>query len=161
MGKLRLTAFILMMFSFMTIYFILAWGTILDPNNPAMNCDSPKTAIPMLCVWRTFSGMNGGYSNIGSFVNQITAALAAPENYLLIASGMIMALLGGFGAMYILPAIILIAVVQALLFPINMMFPLAMNAGDAGLPWIIGIPIIMLYNYILLMVVLQFMLGRN
>jgi hypothetical protein len=130
---MRFTAYIIFVFSVSLVLYFLGYGPIVNVFNSRggsiLNIDCPEGT---------------------PFCTDNNVILGAIFSVVLLAVGALILLITGFSAMYIIPAVILIAVLNFLIFPFDFIF---------SAPTYISVPIVAFFNIISVLAVLNFIRG--
>ena len=147
---MRLTAFVIMMFSISLVMYFMGFQS---PILYLWNNQGGTYMQPQCVATNNSACLQSGAANIvgNALVPGGDTILAGLTGLALV--GVVASLLGGFSAVYILPLLIVSAVLGYLILPVSMLFSLAM-------PDVVRIPLIVLYNILVVITVVGFVRGQ-
>lgn len=142
---MRLWTYTIIMFAISAVLYMMGYSSILGSMGSSILIASSNTAtsvnpLSILTMW----------NNDGSVFDIIMVFLVV-----LIGAGVITQSLG-FGSFYIFPAIIFFAVMNFIVFPFSFILD-----PNVDMPVILKIPIIALFNIMLVMAIISFIRGTD
>lgn len=131
---MRLTAYILLLFSISLVFYLLGYTSLLN----------------------YYTEQQGGTLDFMETLKTLTKAMLSDEGISILLgvaiTGLVATLIGGFGAMYVFPIVMLLVFANYLLFPLSFLL-------DQTLPDIIKIPLVVLFNLLTLLTIITFVRG--
>lgn len=133
---MRLTAYVILLFSISLVFYLLGYTNLLS----------------------YYSQHQGGTMDFVNLLKTLAQAILSDEGISILLgvaiTGLVATLLGGFGAMYIFPILMLLTFANYLLFPLSFLL-------DQSLPDIVKLPLIVLFNLLTLLTIITFVRGGN
>ena len=131
---MRLTAYIILLFSISFVFYLLGYTNLLT----------------------YYAEQQGGTLDFDGVLKTLTQAILSDEGLSILLgvaiTGLVATLIGGFGAMYVFPIVMLLVFANYMLFPLSFLL-------DQSLPEIIKLPLIVLFNLLTLLTIITFVRG--
>ena len=144
---MRLSTYLALLFSISLVFFLMGFPSV--AQQVEANGGNPLT---IMGVGNSSDVVNDIRNNSGSSEGSIMGVIFGATVFMAVG---ILSFILGFSAIYIIPLLILIGMLNYFVFPIGMIF------SSAQIPEVLSVSILFFYNFITVMAIVTFVRGNS
>jgi hypothetical protein len=144
---MRLSTYLALLFSISLVFYLMGFPTV-----ASIVAESGSSPLSIMGVGDSDEVINDISTNSGSSQNTILGVIFGGTVFIAVG---ILSLILGFSAIYIIPLLILIGMLNYFVFPIGIIF------ASAEMPEVLSVSILFFYNFITVMAIITFVRGNS